>query len=484
MAVQYKAGETKIRPGFYERYSAVGQGADTGARDGMCAIGIKAPWGPLGQVVAVRKADALKELFGSDPYDRARSTVEAAKYMFTGGAQTVYVVRMGTGGKQASLALQNEEGTQIATVRARYPGTRKLAVSIQEKLGDPTKKIFTVYDGTAEKESFPFDAGEAEPASLAEAVKYSALVEAIPQPEAAGAFEALSAASGGLTGGEDPVVTNESYSQAWALLEPEFYNTIALDVDDKDMTLSLLLREYLEGAYETGKKAVAVVGEPSSVQFPARLEHARNMNSEKIVYLGGGYVDAAGNNIEGVFANCLTAGIIAATPSNESITHRVIKGAVRPVENLTNTQYEDGILSGALLLSTSAKGAVWFDSGVNTLTVPGEDQDDGWKKIRRTKTRFETFDRIDRAVAPKIGRINCDSDGIAEVIQTGQGVLDDMVKERKYHSGVVFVQDPDTPATSDSAWFKVQGTDTQGAVDIDSLEKAYLHYLFQSSVTA
>lgn len=482
MAIQYKAGETKIRPGFYERYSAVAQGGDTGARDGVCAIAVKAAWGPLNQVTAVNKADALRELFGGEAYDRAKSTVEAARYMFMGGAKTVYVVRMGAGGKQASLALKNQEDAQIATVAAKYPGTRRLGISIQEKLGDPQKKVFTVYDGAIEAESVEFASGGDELHSLIAAAKYSGLVEIIPQPEGAGALAEVPAASGALTGGADPTVTNESYSKAWALLEPWFYNTIALDVDDdENLSLTLLLKEYLEEAYATGKKAVAVVGEPSSVAFPARLEHAKSLNSEKLCYVGGGWLDAAGNKTEGVPANCLTAGILAATPSNESITHRIIKNAVKPIESYSNTQYEDAILHGMLLPSVSAKGAVWFDSGVNTLTVPGEDQDEGWKKLRRTKTRFETFDRIDRAIAPKIGRINCDSDGISEVVQTGQAVLDDMVREKKYRAGVVFVQDPDIPASSDSAWFLVRGTDTEGAVDLDSLEKAYLHYKFQNS---
>lgn len=482
MAIQYKAGETKIRPGFYERYSAASQGDSTGAKDGICAIAVKATWGPVNQVTAVNKADALKELFGGEPYDRAKSTVEAARYMFLGGAKTVYVVRMGTGGKQASLALKNQEDAQIATVAAKYPGTRRLGISIQEKLGDPQKKVFTVYDGAAEAEAVEFAAGADELVNLASAAKYSNLVEVIPLPESAGALAEVPAASGALTGGADPTVTNESYSKAWALLEPYFYNTIALDVDeDESMSLTLLLQEYLEQAYATGKKAIAVVGETSSVAFPARLEHAKSLNSEKLAYLGGGWLDAAGNKIEGASANCLTAGILAATPSNESITHRSIKNAVKPIESFTNAQYEDAILHGMLLPSVSAGGGVWFDSGVNTLTVLGEDQDEGWKKLRRTKTRFETFDRIDRAIAPKIGRINCDGDGISEVVQTGQGVLDDMVKERKYRSGVVFIQDPDIPASSDSAWFQVRGTNTEGAVDLDSLEKAYLHYKFQNS---
>ena len=121
---------------------------------------------------------------------------------------------------------------------------------------------------------------------------------------------------------------------------------------------------------------------------------------------------------------------------------------------------------------------MWYDSGINTLVTPDEEtQDDGWKKIRRTKVRFEIIDRLDRALGPKVGRVSNDSDGIADVIQTGQRILDAMSgSEGKLYAGASFKQDPDMPSEEgDSGWFIVQ------ADDIDSLEKIYLQYQFRYS---
>ena len=82
---------------------------------------------------------------------------------------------------------------------------------------------------------------------------------------------------------------------------------------------------------------------------------------------------------------------------------------------------------------------------------------------------------MDRTLMPKVGKVSNDSDGIADVIQSGQRILDAMVNEGKLFATPVFAQDPANPPEGDSAWFIIQ------ADDIDSLEKIYLHYQFRYS---
>ena len=179
---------------------------------------------------------------------------------------------------------------------------------------------------------------------------------------------------------------------------------------------------------------------------------------------------------DGVMAICYTAGLIASTPTTQGITHTVVKGATDVLEALTYAQYEQAIDSGMLMVSLSPDGSVWYDTGINTLTAPDSDtQDAGWKKIRRVKTRFELIDRLDRELGPKVGKVSCDSDGVADIIQTGQRVLDAMANEGKLLSGATFTEDSSNPHGGDSAWFVIQ------ADDIDSLEKIYLLYQFRYS---
>ena len=468
MAIFFTEGELKNRPGVYQRHTNTGFTKPAAANDGICAIPVQASWGPLGKVLANNTPTDLKKNYGSGPSGTGY-TVPAAAAMFDGGASKVYTYRLGSGGTQASLT--TDDGL---TITAKYPGTMPISVAVQEKLGDTSKKQFLVYVGTTQAEVWEFAADtKAEGANLAAAVADSKYVTV---SGTAATVAALPVASGALTGGVNPTVTNEDYSKAFAALEVSYYNCIALDVDDdEEMTLSLLLKEYLDNAYQFGKLGMAVVGEKTTVPFEDRLSHAAAFNDCKVVYLGGGYM-AGNDSKDGVLSICYTAGLIAATPSNQGITHAVIDGATDLCETLTFAQYTAAIASGALMLSKSTDGAIWYDSGINTLTVlePGT-QDEGWMKIRRTKTRYEMIDRIDRALNPKVGRVSADTNGIADIIQTAQRVLNAMVTEGKLLPGASFTADAANPHEGDSAWFIIQGD------DIDSLEKIYLEYQFRYS---
>ena len=467
MAIFFTEGEVKHRPGVYQRHTNVGHTKPAAANDGICAIPIQAMWGPLGKVLKNATTTDLKNNYGSGTYGSGY-TVPAAAAMFDAGASTVYTYRLGTGGKQATLTAEG------MTFTAKYPGTMAISVAVQEKLGDTSRKQFLVYVGTTQAEIWEFAADtKAEGANLIAAAADSKYVTVTGE---AATVAAMAVASGALTGGENPTVTNEDYSKAFAALEVSYYNTIALDVDDdEEMTLSLLLQEYLTGAYQFGKLGMAVVGEKTTVSFEKRLEHAAMFNDAKVVYLGGGYM-AGTQNKDGALAICYTAGIIAATPTNKGITHAVIDDATDLCETLTFAQYVAAINAGALMLSKSSDGAIWYDSGINSLTRPETGtQDDGWKKIRRTKTRFELIDRLDRALNPKVGRVSADSDGVADIIQTGQRVLDAMITEGKLLPGATFTEDTANPHEGDSAWFIIQSD------DIDSLEMIYLQYQFRYS---
>ena len=464
-SVFYNAGENKVRPGVFQRHANIGFNAPGNSQDGYCAIPIQASWGPLGKVVRNISTRDLTKNYGTGTYGTGY-TVPAATAMFNGGASVVYTYRLGTGGEKAS-----KEITEGLTVTAKYPGTMPISVAVQEKLGDSTAKKFMVYTGTTLAEEFDFAAdGAAEGANLIAAAANSAYVDITGS---AATVAVLAVSSGALEGGVNPTVTNENYSEAFAAFEAYNYNTIALDVDDSDMTLSLLLSTYLANAYKLGKLGIAVVGNKTTVAFETRCAHAKAFNDCKVVYLGGGW--KAGNETrDGVLAICYTAGVIAATPSNQGIVHAIITGATELCESLTYAQYEDAIKSGMLMVAMSADGSIWYDSGVNTLVKPDEaTQDDGWKKIKRTKVRFEMIDRLDRALAPKVGRVSADTDGISDIIQTAQRVLDAMAGEGKIASGASFVLDTDNPAYGDSAWFVIQ------ADDIDSLEKIYQQYQFR-----
>lgn len=470
MAVFYREGETKKRPGIYQRHTKVGFNTIAAAQDGYCAIPVQASWGPLGKVVKITYVSDLEKTYGTGTYGTGY-TVPAAAAMFDGGASVVYTYRLGTGGAKATKEL-----VEGLTATAKYEGTMPLSVAVQTKISDATKKQLLIYAGSALVETWDFDAdGENEGANLIAATAESKYLDITGE---AAEVPALAVASGGLAGGTNPTVTNEDYSKAFAALEPFYYNTIALDVDDEDLTLSTLLTEYLNNAYKMGKLGIAVVGEKTTVAFETRIAHAKSFNNEKVVYLGGGFMEDTDSR-DGVLAICYTAGVIASTPSNKGITHTIIEYATDLCESLTYAQYEDAIGAGMLMVSRAPDGSIWYDSNITTLTELSEEQDEGWKKIRRVKVRFEMIDRLDRELAPKVGKVTLDKDGVADIVQAGQRVLNAMAdSEGKLATGAIFCEDPENPAAVDSAWFIVR------ADDRDSMEKIYLQYQFRYSQNA
>ena len=500
MGQLFREGETRIRPGISYRYSNRGQDLTPGAIDGINAFVMNAQWGPVGEVVALTSAKSVKDTFGES------ASVDAAMAIFAGGANTVYAYRpagkdfVGDGG--AVIVRTGAAGTVMLdnklTVSAKYPGDYSLQVVVRSKAWDPLKKELLISVGTLVKETHIIDVGGDEVNKFCEAInKSSNYVTAAPvmhipgegeAPEEEGsngngdlpegaeiANGAVGDCTGTLEGGVTPILTADDYKDGFEALAPYQYGF--LSVDSVDSNVVGTLKEYVDEANAGGKLIVGVTGSNPEAgdSMDDRCTAARKLDSAAMVYLGNGYVDGNDNSIEGVQAIAYTAGMISAAPSSQSIVHTVIPGAVDLTERLTNAQYEKGILNGVLLLSVSPDGQVWYDSGVNTLITPSPLQDDGWKKIKRVKVRNELLDRMDRCLAKKIGKVSCDTDGIADVLQGGIGVMNEMIGEHKLRQGSTMYLDPDAPPQADSVWFVID------ADDIDSLEKLYLHYQFRYS---
>ena len=460
MAQIYKENEAKIRPDVYYRYSNKGTSSVT-AVDGINALVVKASWGPAGETKAYGRIEDVRDAYGEcDGTDMAAA-------IFEEGASKVYVYRVsGTGGKKATGKLGD------MTVTSKWEGVYPVKVKIQKKPGDDTIKQCLVLVNNTVKETFGFTSGATDSAALAEQLKSSVYVEVADGDTPA----AVAEAEVELTGGVDPTVTAEDYVKGFYALEPYFYNVICIDtVDD---AIQGLLKEYVNAAVKVGKFPIAVLSTDASKSFPAKLEKAKSYNDAQTAFIGNVYIDMDGKTVAPIMAVARLAGAISATPANKSIIHRAIKDASDIPEKYTNTQYEEAIMGGMVLFSVSSDGQVWFDSGVTTLTQPADNQDDGWKKLKRTKVRNELMHRIDTVMEKKIGKVNCDADGIASIIQGGNGVLKDMANEKKIFAGGSFYIDPDMPATSDSAWFIID------VDDIDTLEKIYLNYRFSTTPTA
>lgn len=468
MASFFNIGEKKTRPGVYLRYENYGSPPAAGADDGKCAAVIRSNWGPVGQIVVLEQQEAIAKKYGKGG---ANGTAAVATEQFKGGARLVYGIRLGSGGTPGVYTIEDTQDEGVIQLTLKYPGSRKLAVTIRPTLADASVSELLIIEGTEQLEQLTFANTENSVEALlaafqAQGSEYFLLTKT---KDSSAALKSIEQAE--ITGGTDPTVNVAAYSAAFEALEAYRWNVLAIDTED--VAIQSMMQLFLNRIYKSGAFCMGVVGEPTTVDFDTRLKHASSFNDYQMIYVGNGFVDSSGNIYEGYLAAARIAGLIAGTPSNEGITHAAITGAVECTEMLTNNQHERAIKAGALMFSVSAVNTVWVEQGINTLVLPTAKEDEGWKKIKRAKVRFELFQRLNDTVEGLVGKINNDPDGRMTVVQVSNTVCQTMVAEKKLLAGAHVELDANNAPQGDSAWFVVY------ADDIDALEKLYYAFMFR-----
>ncbi len=465
MSGTFILGETKIRPGSYFNIQKKGDNAVAGIMNGVTAVIFKADFGPLNTAVELSAEDGYEKTFGNG------LTTDAIREAVAGGAKTIIACRVGNGGTQGTIQLKDTDGGDVLTITAKYPGDKDFMVTIREKLSDTAVKECIFYTGTTEFEKVEFASGEGEAGALADALSTSKNFKAELE-EGKGTAQLVSVSQGAFTKGSNPQTTTGDYANAFAQIEPYEFNTVCLDTEDAE--IHLLLQSFLDRIFAAGSLAQAVVAERHTVDLETRMRHAAAFNDEKMNYVLNAWVDEQGREIDGYQTAARIAGMIGEVSSASSLTHTVINGFSEVLEKLTNTDMVTAEKRGCIVLSYNKAKQVWIDNAINTLITPADNQDDGWKKIRRVKTRFELIRRINITADDLIGKIDNDTNGRATVISQLQGVGDSMREEGKLVACTVAASSA-YQSDGDSAWFDID------VIDKDSMEHIYLTFLFRFS---
>jgi hypothetical protein len=259
-------------------------------------------------------------------------------------------------------------------------------------------------------------------------------------------------------------------SDALSGVETQDFNVLV--TDSVDTSIHATIQVYVDRLIREGKRIQAVIAEPTAVAFDTRMTNAKAANYYALTYVGNGFIQD-GLTIEGYKAAAYIAGRMAGSKVTESLTHDVVERATDIVGALTNSQIEKAINSGMMVFTFNSLKQIQVEYDINTQVTLSADQDAGWKKNRRVKTRFNLIDRIVANWEPLIGKVNNDADGNATLIAAGQAVINSMITEGALAGGTITL-DPGNPPAGDSAWFLVENV-----VDNDSAEKMYLSIGFQ-----
>lgn len=460
-------GQIMLAPGIYVRTTNVGAPPTAAVPQGIVAVLFTSSWGPLATVQELEGGvEEVLELYVSG------GTIEALKEVFRGGAHRIVAYRMGdTTGAKATLTLKDGATTPVDVVKveAKYEGIggNQIKLTLKDSLSESGKRELQIYQGTTLRERFIYDPGADEPAALAAAVVQSKLITAAKL--AVGDTTVKDLTSTPLASGSDPAVTGTEYAAGLTAVETRDFNVLVTDSDDD--AIHATVQAYVDRVRTEGKRIIGVVGEPTSEAFATRLANSKAFNDAAIVYAGNGFQSVNGA-IEGYKAAARVAGMVASSPITSSLTHAVVSGATDVIGPLTNAEVDQAINAGMLVFTFNTSNQVHIKYGITTLVTPSADQDAGWKKIRRVKTRDYLIDSIVRTWDPLIGKVNNSPDGRATLIAAAQGIINDLINVGSLLDGTIF-EDPAKPAVGDSAWFLV------AVDDLDSAEKLYVTFGFR-----
>lgn len=458
-------GQTSVRPGNYFNYDKKGAEPVVGSVDGITAILFRADWGPLNKPITRSQDEGYEDIFGNG------GTTDTIALSFEGGTMDAILVRVGTGGTAATTNLKMEgDNAADNTVKltAKYVGSKALTVSVRDSIIDDTKREMIVYDGTTEFEKVEFDKGDNEASGLVAAMassdKFSAQLTG-------GDGSLTTVTQQAFTAGTDPTVSATEYEAGFKALETEVMNCITVDTDD--WKVIALLSAFVTRMFNAGTNMIGIVGEPATVDLETRLSHAASLNSAQMVYVLNGKCDhAIYGTIDGYQTAAKIGGMVSGTSCMYSLTHSVVQNVTDLSENLSNSEIINGETHGCLVLTKNKSGQIWIDAAINTLVTLNKNQDSGWKKIRRTKTRLEVLTRCNDTVDSMVGQVNNDNAGRKAILDAIGGVLEQMIGENKI-TWYNVEEDPTHVAQGDSCWFIID------IIDKDSAEHIYLRYLFR-----
>lgn len=462
IGVLYRLGETKSRPGTYVRWVNIGGPEPRPVQLGVCATITQLNWGETGKPFRVERSqmDNLKEVIGTGV------GADAIRQAFLGGATYVWILRIGDGGEKGTVTIDSDDAKTLV-FQTLYETDREYQVLTRESI-DGKSKDFIIMEEGRKLESHTVDTSGDE----VEALKASIAKSKYLKFANGDATEIPVGKTADVSGGSNPTATAEDYVSNFETINKRFWDALFLDTTDIGIkaAANAFIRRRLE---EGGRSLLFLATEDPEAPVEEGIAEAKTYNSF-LTHLVGNGAKVADADLVGPLIAARVAGMVTSTSYKTGATFGIIDGSVELIGEPTNAEYGEANEGGLMTLSYNPDGMVQIERGINTLVAMAEDEDAGWKKIRRVKTRFFLIEdilyKIDKIIRPGVDN---SEDTRAFICQQGDSTIQQMIRDGALQSGKMVV-DPDRAPQGDSAWFVFQDI-----VDLDSLEKVYNTAEFQ-----
>lgn len=344
--------QNKARPGAYINFKAVAKSAMTPGDRGVVAMGLPLKWGAEGELIEVLSSDLLdgtsQKLVGFTAFDDdSKLLAGALSYCYK-----ALVYRMNTGGAKATAT------SGVLTATAKYAGTfgNKIMIAVTQDSSDGLYTVITYIDGTAVNSQKVSNATELE---SNEYVDFS------------GSGELTESAGFALTGGTDGTVTaSTAYANLFKLLKlsSSRWQTYACFSDDESTKASV--QTFIKGMRDDeGRYVQGVVADYDGADSEGIINSISSVVIDGVEFSKTDFV-------------AIVAGMTAGASFNESNTAKVVTGASRITNEMTDTEIKDALGKGKFLLSTSASGNVKVEQDINSLHTFTSDKTYAFSKNR------------------------------------------------------------------------------------------------------
>ncbi|MEC1583716.1 phage tail sheath family protein [Bacillus subtilis] len=348
----FTVGKEKERAGIYFNFKTTAEDRVSVGERGTVALPIASSWGEVKKFISISSIEDLNKKVGLNIDDPSLLLLREAMKK----ASTVLLYRL-TEGLRAQADIS--EGVKAT---ALYGGTKgnDIIIRITENVIDSSKVDVTTYLDQSEVDK--------QTVSKAEELKANKLVEftgkgdlTVSIPLTGTAPEDVSGdlpASSGirLSGGTDKTPTNADYTAFLEAAETEYFDTIALPVEDNEQLKATFVAFIKRLRDNQGLKVQGVLSNYKG-------------DHEGIINVTGGVLLEDGTEITPEKATAWVAGASAGATFNQSLTFVEYAGAVDVLTRLDNDQVIQRLANGELLFTYDSRDkSVSVEKDINSLT--------------------------------------------------------------------------------------------------------------------